>query len=105
MNEDRNKLVNFIRMVYPMPADTAISIADYFNEKTFNRNDLLLKEGRVCNEYYFLCEGFMRAWTTDLEGTNVTTAFYPADNVVCELFSFFKRIPSRENIQALTDCS
>ena len=88
MNENKNNLVNFIRTVHPMPADTAISIAEYFNEKTYNRNDLLLKEGRVCNEYYFLCNGFIRAWTTDLEGQNVTTLpamwcanYFPSLNV------------------------
>jgi CRP-like cAMP-binding protein len=47
----------------------------------------------------------MRAWTTDLEGSEVTTAFYPESTVVCELLSFFKRVPSPENIQALTNCT
>lgn len=105
MQPNKNKLMDFIRGIYAMPADKAANIVEYFNEKSFKRNDLLLKEGRVCNQYYFLCEGFMRAWTTDLSGRDVTTAFYPAVNVVCELFSFFKRVPSRENIEALTACS
>ena len=86
-----------------MPTHKAQEIAGYFNEKTLYQNELLLKEGRFCSEYHFLCKGFMRSWTIDLEGRDVTTAFYPTGNVVCELFSFFKRIPSQENIQALTD--
>src|SRR5213082_325750 len=86
-----------------MPIQKAEEIAGYFNEKTFHQNELLLKEGRFCSEYHFLCKGFMRSWTIDLEGRDVTTAFYSARNVVCELFSFFTRIPSPENIQAMID--
>lgn len=105
MEPIRNMLIHFIRTVFPLPSDKATAIAAYFHEKSYERNDLLLKEGRVCNEYHFLCKGFMRAWTTDIAGRNVTTAFYPSGNVVCELFSFFKRTSSLENIQALSDCS
>jgi CRP-like cAMP-binding protein len=104
MADRKSLLVEFIRGRFPMPMEKATAIAEYFNEITFSKNDLLLKEGKTCNEYHFLCEGFMRSWTLDLEGRDVTTAFYPEQNVVCELFSFFKRIPSRENIQALTGC-
>jgi CRP-like cAMP-binding protein len=48
--------------------------------------------------------GFARAYAFDTEGNDVTTHFYKSNQVVCELFSFFKRIPSGENIQALDDC-
>jgi CRP-like cAMP-binding protein len=105
MTSNETQLVNFIRKVYPMPLDKAEAIVDYFHERTFEKNDLMLKEGRHCAEYHFLCTGFMRSWTIDLEGKEVTTAFYPAGNVVCELFSFFKHVPSKENIQALADCT
>src|SRR3954463_13793345 len=101
MDAEKDKLVFFIRTIYPMPVDKAWEIAGHFHERSLQQNELLLKEGRQCNEYHFLCEGFMRAWTTDLGGREVTTGFYPAGNVVCELFSFFKRIPSPENIQAM----
>jgi CRP-like cAMP-binding protein len=105
MHDSKHILAEFICGRFPMPREKATAITDLFSHATFNRNDLLLKERKVCSEYHFLCDGFMRAWTTDLEGRDITTAFYPEKNVVCELFSFFKRIPSRENIQALTNCT
>lgn len=103
MNE-RHKLIDFILQTFPMLQKQAEEIALHFNEKTFKKNELLLKEGRICNEYYFLDEGFARAFIYDLKGNDITTAFYASNNVVCELYSFFKRIPSKENLQALTDC-
>lgn len=88
-----------------MPAEKAGEIAARFEPREFEKNELVLKQGRVCNEYHFICSGFLRSWTTDLEGRDVTTAFFPAGNVACELFSFFKRVPAMENIQALCHCT
>lgn len=88
-----------------MPAEKAGEIAACFDPREFEKNELVLKQGRVCNEYHFICSGFLRSWTTDLEGRDVTTAFFPAGNVACELFSFFKRVPAMENIQALCHCT
>lgn len=79
-------------------------IVAYFEEKVFAKNDFFLKEGKVSNEYLFLEEGFMRAFTFDIEGNEVTTWFYNANNVVFEVSSFFMRIPATENIQAVTQC-
>jgi CRP-like cAMP-binding protein len=98
------KLQQFIQHIYPMPDIQAATIVNIFAEKELVKGDHLLTEGKVCNEYCFLIKGFMRAYTYDHEGNDVTTAFYGDNQVVCELFSFFKRQPAQENIQALTDC-
>ncbi len=87
-----------------MPLQDATAITSYFNEQEFSKNDWLLKEGKICKDYYFLSDGFMRAYTYDLEGNDVTTGFYSNNQIVCELYSFFKQVPSKENIQALSDC-
>jgi CRP-like cAMP-binding protein len=100
----KQSLADFIRQVYPMPPIEAERIAAHFQPREFGRNELLLREGKVCQEYYFLDAGFIRSFTHDLEGNEVTIAFYPEKGVVCELFSFFKRVPARESFQALTDC-
>jgi CRP-like cAMP-binding protein len=98
------KLSHFIQKVFPMPAEQAAAITSLFSEKTFVKNEIILKEGSVCNEYYFLNEGLIRAYTYDLDGNDITTGFYSPGQVACELFSFFKRIPTRENFIALSDC-
>jgi CRP-like cAMP-binding protein len=97
-------LNQFIQTIFPMPQQQSETIVTFFEEKEVNKNDFLLSEGKVCNEYCFLEKGFMRAYTFDHEGNDVTTAFYSNNQVVCELFSFFKRLPAKESIQALTDC-
>jgi CRP-like cAMP-binding protein len=83
----------------------AKEISEYFKMKEIAKGDLFLKEGQVSNEYLILEKGFMRAFSFDPDGNEVTTAFHSSSYPVFEVASFFNRIPSRENIQALTDSS
>jgi CRP-like cAMP-binding protein len=101
----RSHLITFIQRVFPMQPVQAERIAGHFRMKAWAKNDFMLLEGKTCNEYHYIEQGFVRAYTHDLEGNDVTTGFYSFDNVVCEIYSFFKRVPSGENLQALTSCT
>lgn len=101
---NKELLINFIQNNLPASRKTLDEIAEHFEEKTFPKNDYFLKEGQVSNDYLFLADGFMRAYTFDTDGNEVTTYFYPKNRVVFEAWSFFMRTVSTENIQAVTDC-
>lgn len=99
-------LINFIKANIPnIPIDeeSLHTIAEKFEEKVFQKDDHLLKEGKVSN-YFFLSEGFLRVFTFDTDGNEVTTYFYSQDRVVFDAASFFLKLPSTENIQAMTEC-
>jgi CRP-like cAMP-binding protein len=66
------------------------------------KNEFLLHEGRVCDEYLLLDTGLVRAFANDPEGNDVTTGLYTSGQLVFEVASFFNRTPSQENMQALT---
>ncbi|OGS70859.1 MAG: Crp/Fnr family transcriptional regulator [Flavobacteria bacterium RIFCSPLOWO2_12_FULL_35_11] len=100
----KEPLINFVQKNSPASKQTLMDIVEHFEEKTIFKNDYLLKEGQISNDYLFLADGFMRAFTFDTEGNEVTTYFYPKNRVVFEASSFFMRTISTENIQALTDC-
>ncbi|MGZ5305082.1 MAG: Crp/Fnr family transcriptional regulator [Bacteroidia bacterium] len=76
---------------------------DCFEEKEISRNGLHLRQGLVSNEYMIVESGFLRAYTHDVDGNEVTTAFYAPGNLVLEPASFFHRTPSKENIQSMVD--
>ena len=97
-------LIHFFQQTNLVSAKTAEEIAGAFNSKEFQKGQFLLKEGRICDEYFFLENGFMRAFAHDLEGNDVTTNFYSNKQVVFEVSSFFNRSISKENIQATADC-
>jgi CRP-like cAMP-binding protein len=81
----------------------AEEISGHFRPKEIRKNEFLLKENRVSDDYFYLEEGFMRGFAHDTEGNDISTNFFSAGNVVFEVSSFFNRTPSKENIQALTD--
>lgn len=101
----KESLINFIQNNLPASRKILDEIAEHFEEKTFLKNDYFLKEGQISNNYLFLADGFLRAFTFDTDGNEVTTYFYPKNRVVFEASSFFMRTASTENIQAVTDCT
>jgi CRP-like cAMP-binding protein len=104
MLNEKERLIHFIQSSGLVSQQGAAAIAGHFLEKNISKNDFLLKEGRICDEYLFLERGFMRSFTHDTNGDEVTTHFYAPNQIVFEGASYFNRTISRESIQALTDC-
>ena len=98
-------LIDFFQHSNLVSSNKAEEIASHFSEKIVLKNEYQVREGQVCNEYLFLETGFMRAFTYDTDGNDITTAFYPKKHIVFEVSSFFNRAPSREIIVALSDCT
>lgn len=105
MLNKREYLERFFESSGRVNAIKAREIAEHFQDKEIEKGELFLKEGQVSNEYLVLEKGFMRSYSFDLEGKEVTTAFHNNTYPVFEVASFFNRTPSRENIQALANCS
>lgn len=99
----KQKLIQFLKNSNLVSQKTAEEIANIFTPKELRRNEFLFKEGRICNEYFFLENGFIRAFAHDIDGNDVTTNFYSPDQVVFEVTSFFNRVVSKENAQAIAD--
>lgn len=101
---DKQVLIDFLQANTQADLKTIWQIAEQFTELSLAKNEYLLKEGKINNDYYFLVEGLIRAFTYDIDGNEVTTNFFQKSRTVFEVSSFFLRIPSTENIQAITDC-
>jgi CRP-like cAMP-binding protein len=99
-----HKLIQFFKNSNLVSQKAAEEIGNTFSPKEIKRNEFLFKEGRICNEYFFLENGFIRAFAYDTGGNDVTTNFYTAGQVVFEVSSFFNRTTSKENFQAIVDC-
>lgn len=104
MEINKQPLIRFIQHSFPIADNVASSIVTDFERVTFDKNDFILKQGQICNNFLFLEAGFLRSFLFDTEGNDVTTNFYRKNSLVFEVASYFKRTPSKENIQALTDC-
>jgi CRP-like cAMP-binding protein len=100
---DRLLLIEIFRHT-GLSSENLQTVVDSFKQVSFKKNDYVLEEGQTANEYYFIESGFMRSFVRDIKGNDITTAFYSSKALVLEVSSFFLRIPTKENIQALTDC-
>lgn len=105
MDTDRKFLTDFLKRTILFSDNIAQTIATNFEPITYQKNDFLLKQGQVSNEFLFLETGFIRAFTFDTDGNEITTNFYRPNSIVFEVASYFKRTPTNENIQALTNCT
>jgi CRP-like cAMP-binding protein len=106
---DKEPIINFIRDTLlssnlPISRQLLEDIVSHFEPKGFARNDYFVTAGKVNAHHFFMTEGFMRAFTHNPEGAEVTTAFFNGNSHVWEANSLITQARSMENIQAITDC-
>lgn len=87
-----------------LTAEEKERVVNSFTKVAFQKNDFLFKEGLTLNHYYFLEKGFVRSFTYDYEGNEVTTKFYSESAIVIDWASFMLRTPTQEYFQANADC-
>ncbi len=72
-------------------------------EITLKKNDFLLNEGEYCKNIYYLKSGIFRNYYIK-EGNEIITSFAFPSDISTILRSILLNEPSREYIQAVTDC-
>ena len=103
--DSRESLTNFILGVVEISKNDAQEIAASFKPIELKKKEFLLRENQVSDDYLYLESGVMRTFLHDLNGEEITIDFFNADNIVFEITSFFNRVTSEANIQAITACT
>ena len=97
---------NFFQTIYNHPLFTSgdmHEIVSRHNKIRVDKNDVLLREGMTSDAYYLVEKGLIRFYVHDFNGNEITTQFICEGEIVNEVSSLFQRIPSVQNIQAVTD--
>ncbi|HKI79490.1 MAG TPA: Crp/Fnr family transcriptional regulator [Ignavibacteriaceae bacterium] len=100
-------MISTLANIYRHSAFTSSELETIFKahkKSFFKKGDMFLKKGQLANEYYCLESGLVRSFAINTEGNEITTGFFGKDEIVIEVASLFLRIPTKENILALTDC-
>jgi CRP-like cAMP-binding protein len=79
------------------------AIINQFRPIQLKKSDTFLNEGKVSHEYLILEKGYMRSYVYDTFGNDITLSIHIPMSPVFEVGSFFQRIPSEENIEAITN--
>ena len=98
---------DFLQDVFEKAAlspDELALVLSKFKRVSFNKNSFLLRDGEIEKSYWFIESGFIRSFVLDTDGNDITFNLYAKGDVVIDYASFFFFSPTRENIQALTDC-
>lgn len=95
---------DYLQGLLPMPKPKAQLIAGYLKDDQLAKGDIFLREGQISRLSYFLAEGFIRCFTVDTAGNEITTRIFSAPDFINDYQSFFKQEPTLENYEALSDC-
>lgn len=99
-----SSLQSYIRSLISISDRSLSEIAAYFEPIESKKGDIILLKGKISHCNYFLESGVIRSYTFDTNGNEVTTNLFVPPYLVTDLLSLFKRQPSQENFESLTDC-
>ena len=78
-------------------------ILDRLKVLSIKKDDYLIKEGQVCQSFYFLNEGSFRHYTIQENGEEATLNLFISSEWLFEYKSFMTQQPSQNIIQAAAD--
>lgn len=101
-SEMPEQLKNFIRNYTNLAEEEWDEIKKVFQREVFQKDDLLLEEGKVCRYFYFFEQGLIRFFC-NVDGADVTKTFAIAPYCFTSKVSFRNQSPASESIQALDE--
>ena len=101
---NRQNIQNYIQSTIQMPEEKAKILSDKFELFELPKNEILITENHISKNTYILESGFIRSFTLDSTGNEVTTNIYSPFCFINDVMAFFKQQPASENFQTMTDC-
>lgn len=95
-------LLSHIKQIYSLGEEAQEALASSLHKHEFKKGDLLLSEGSICRNMYFLEQGCLRGYYL-LDGKEITHWFGFENDFVSSFHSFITQTASVENIQMLED--
>jgi len=98
--------VDILKAIYNFPGLEIHDIEKIIQCHSFyeiQKNDFLLKKGQIAQYYWIVRSGLLRSYVIDSDGQEVTTGFYGPQDLVVEVASLFRQMPTQEYIHAIID--
>ncbi|MES2329300.1 MAG: hypothetical protein V4539_06820 [Bacteroidota bacterium] len=71
-------LIELFNSIYPLEEEVLGEIASYLKCKSVKKKELLLKQGQICKNIYFIEKGLIRSFYND--GPNHITTWFMKEN-------------------------
>ena len=96
-------LFNLINGVHPLSEEALAYISKNAQSVQISKSSLLVASGQHCDELFFVVKGVLCGYVKH-HNKNITTWITAENELVTSLSSYYKLIPSIENIEAVEDC-
>jgi CRP-like cAMP-binding protein len=96
-------LQNYLAAYFGLFESDAQKIVDWFHSETISKNEYFVKKDAHCHKLSFIKSGNLRIYD-EHNGREITQWISSKNDFVTEINSFYFGIPSRWNIQAISDC-
>ena len=96
-------LFHILNSIKPFSADLESTLIKYFKPEQIANGTIILHEGEICKNLWFLAAGLLRSFHT-IENYDVTSRIMFTNHIVISPGSFFTQTPATESIEALKDC-
>jgi CRP-like cAMP-binding protein len=88
-----NKLIQYFSRIMPLSKEEIEAIAETMHVLHYKKGTVLLKEGQISTEVYFVLEGCVRQYYL-VDGEEKTNNFFTEEQWVISMNSFSQQIPS-----------
>ena len=96
--------INYLKLFKNIPQGDIDIIESGLEYRKATEDEVLLNEGHVCKEMFFVCKGVLRIVALNEKG-NKMAYFFLKENQFCSILnSFHNNIPAIEGIEAACDC-
>ena len=96
-------LPQHIRDIVSMTSLEEQEIGTFFKREEFPKGHILIQEGSICRNVFFIEKGLVRVCRQSYEGKEVTAFFMPENTFVTALDSFYQQKPTNYNFVLLED--
>ena len=96
-------ITNYLSEILEVPLDEVAYCSNYFTVKEVAKNELLLQEGEICNETFFVEKGLVRMYSLDRNGKEHSIQFAPENWLISDRSSLYFNQKSQYYIEAVED--
>jgi len=97
-----NKLLNYFQRIMPLSPEEIEAIVETMTIRPYKKGTILLKEGQVSTEAYFVLEGCVRLYYL-VDGEEKTNNFFTEEQWVISLNSFRQNKPATHFLDCCLD--
>lgn len=99
-----NNLKLYFESYAPISEKSWKLIENLTDFQTIKKGEILLENGEICKNMYFIAKGILRTFITDEQGNFYNKNLFLENKLACSKVSSILQTPSNFTIEALEDC-